>query len=449
MFARLSTSFLLASLMLFVACGDDSPTTSDGSLEIARTAIGDGDIGDGPFFMTAEGPAGSGLTFTLRGENLRYEDDRLTAEFFVINDGERAVQLPAVLTLVTIDPDSVGVDDSDNGEPGAGASFGLEFAEDDLEWSVGEESLAETLAFDVDQGVSIAFVARIDVEMDPVGGSIGGTVFADPDQDGVFSNDEVGVGGVGIELSGAEGVLRTSSMRGGTYRFDGLDAGVYTVRILPSRMITPTTANAIQVLLSENGEGDVGNYLAADFGVRVRNDEPPMGPRLQPGDVVEVTGRYRDGSLYAYEIEREDDDDTEVRGPVTAVDAEAGILSIMGIALDVDGLVLRGGGGEDICREGPAIDLMVRDRARAWLDGSSEAVGDTTDTIRVFGVESMKCWSGDKEKIVGPVGRIARDEDGRITAFGILGLRVVVGADYDDDDDDHDDGDDHDGDDHR
>ena len=67
----------------------------------------------------------------------------------VVNAGERSYPEPASLTFVSLLPDTVEVLNADNGETGPGASFGFQFANDDLEWSPGEERLPRTVAFDV------------------------------------------------------------------------------------------------------------------------------------------------------------------------------------------------------------------------------------------------------------------------------------------------------------
>jgi len=442
---RFTVFAMLAAVGLVAGCDSDNPTGNSGAETAARTAIGSGDVGSGPFFLRASGHDGSNMAFLLRGENLRYEDGTLSVDVVAINDGDEAVALPAVLTLSSIDPDTVTVAGADNGEAGAGASFDLAFEGEDMQWDVGEESMPVTLDFGVDQGVSIAFVARIDVEMMADGGSIGGTVFDDRDEDGVYDAEEDGVPAAMVELSGANIATRTTRTElDGTYRFDGLDTGAYTVRFDSSPHGAPTTATEIQVLLTENAEGEVGDYLGADFGV-FRQVDPPMGGMLEVGDFVEVTGRFYEDPyrIVAYEVDRErheHDDPSEVRGPVTMVDTEMSVLTVMGVHFDVTDLEASGGGPADDCQDRPALDFEVGERARVWGDGVAMAATDSTDTV--YDATRVMCWNGDKEKVHGTVEEVERDIDGELTAFTVFGLRVEVTARTDFDDDRHDDDDD-------
>ena len=449
---RFTVFAMLAAVGLVAGCDSDNPTGNSGNDPVARTAMGSGDVGSGPFFFRADGPDGSGMAFLLRGKNLRYEDGSLTVDVVAINEGNEAAALPAVLTLSSIDPDTVTVSGAGNGETGAGASFDLEFENEDMAWDVGEESMPITLDFDVAQGVSIAFVARIDVGMMADGGSIGGTVFDDRDEDGLFDAEEDGVPGAMVELSGAGAGFTTRTMRteiDGTYRFDGLDTGAYTVHFDSSPHGAPTTATEIQVLMTENAEGEVVDYLGADFGVD-RQVDPPMGGMIEVGDFVEVSGRFEEDPyrIVAYEVDREHherDDPSEVRGPVTMVDPEMSVLSVMGVHFDVTGLEATGGGRADDCQDRPALDFEVGERARVWGDGVAMAATDSTDTV--YDATRVMCWNGDKEKVHGIVEEVERDVDGELTAFTVFGLRVEVTdrTDFDDDRHDNDDNDDNDG----
>ena len=433
--------FVLLALLV-AGCGSDTPTGDTPAPVPGRTVIGSGDVAEGSFLMRADGPSGSDLTFSLRGENLRYEEGELVADFVAINDGDAPVALPAALTLVTIDPGDVTVAGADNGETGAGASFDLEFEQDDLEWNVGEESLPETLRFTVDEGVAIALVARIDVAMQEMGGSIGGTVFEDLDVDGEFDADENGVGGVLISLTG-EGVdTSTETDMMGAYRFDGLDAGAYTVSWPPIEGVEATTPTTLQILLPAVGDTMVADYLTANFGVTLPSDDDE--PFLAEGDFVEVTGRWDGGSavLYADEVELEWDDDErpELRGPVTDVWMDEAILGVMGVAVSVDDLEISGGGPADECKDRPALDFEVGDRARLWIDGVAMAATDSTEAVWDAG--RVMCWSSPKDKVHGEVEGLELDENENVVAFTVLGVRVEVTGRTEFEDDDHDDDDD-------
>jgi hypothetical protein len=63
--------------------------------------------------------------------------------------------------------------------------------------------------------------------------SISGTVFFDLDQNGILGPDEVGISGWQVQLTGP--VTQTVITDGtGAYSFTGLDAGTYTVCVIPA-----------------------------------------------------------------------------------------------------------------------------------------------------------------------------------------------------------------------
>lgn len=445
-FLRKLLVFSLCSIATLgiVGCDDDGPTSTTPP-EVSKAVIGSGSVGSGGFLLRVGGGPGSPMGFLLSGENLRYEEGAIAVDVTVTNDGAGSAALPAALTLVRIEPDTVEVLGADNGVMGDGAAFDLAFAEDDLVWNVGEESLPLTLRFEVAQGTSVSFVARVDVGMMAEGGSIGGLIFEDSNADGLLGMEEAGIAGVTVELSGS-GIATTRSVSSadGTYRFDGLAAGLYTVRTLPRPLLAHTTDVELQVLLTEDAEGEVGSYLAADFGFLFA-PLPPVAP-LAVGDFVEVTGIYRDDpdQIVALGVGRcrDDDHQSELRGPVTAVDTEQGLLTVMGRAVDVGSLELHGGGRADSCKDRPALDFRVGERARLRVLEPTGDAGD--DALTAYHVS---CWSGDKEKVRGYVEEIVLGDDDRIESFTVLGLEVVVRSStrfHDGDDDGHDDDEDED-----
>jgi len=242
----------------------------------------------------------------------------------------------------------------------------------------------------------------------------------------------------------------TKTMADGSYRFDGLAAGLYTVRLPAMPFVAPTTAVEIQVLLAEDENGDVASFMAADFGVLFAPIPPDRG-MIEVGDFVEVTGRYSadPDRLLAYGVDREDHDGgkMEIRGPLTAEADSNGVFAIMGVALHAGDHMLDGGGSRDECKDRVAEDLMLGERIRARL---STAPTDSSagEAYRIA------CWGGDKEKVHGEVESLEVDEAGNVLSFVVLGLTVEVTPDThfgdddhhddydDDDDDDYDDDDD-------
>lgn len=440
-FASAVLSFV--TIATLSACDSDSPTAIVPPVDApSRAVIGSGDVGTG-FLMRAQSLGDEGMDFLLRGDNLRRQGDALLVDVVATNEGSAAVALPAALTLVTLDPAAVTVRGADNAATAAGASFDLVFASDDEQWSVGEQSAPRTLEFVVAEGQSIGFVSRIDVAMPSVGGSIGGTVYEDRDRDGVFDGGEAGVRGFEVALSG-NGIVteRTRTSRDGTYRFDGLGAGAYTVTLRPQGSASTTGATQVQVLLVEDASGGVTDFLGADFGVTTGSGGSGVF-EVREGDHVEVKGRFdaSTGRLRAREIERDDDlFEFELEGPVTAVDATSGILEVMGVALDV----ARSGNDDwlDDCTIDSVFDFAVGDFVD--IDGDYPR-GDRTGLF----VDDIECDDDDDHKVEGRVEAVEFASDGRLSSMTILGIRIEVDGRtrFGDDDDGDDDGDDDRGDD--
>lgn len=65
-----------------------------------------------------------------------------------------------------------------------------------------------------------------------------------------------------------------------------------------------------------------------------RDDVEPFGVAdIMIGDYLEVRGNSSGDLVIANEVERDDDDDTRLRGPADDVDAEAGTLGILGVSI--------------------------------------------------------------------------------------------------------------------
>jgi hypothetical protein len=204
---------------------------------------------------------------------------------------------PIGMTFVKLLPPGVTVQNPDNDEHGAGAAIVFEFENDDAQWTTGEESLPRTVLFGVDPGVSIGFVARIDIGMDPDLGSVGGIVWNDLNEDGQLDRGEPGIGGVVINMYRTDDpedsmrpeiLWRTVTDREGSYRFDRLDAGHYEVKKMPRDDLRPTTPTLIQVILVEQ-DGTVSDFLMANFGCVPVSTPRPI---IEVGDFVDVWGEY-------------------------------------------------------------------------------------------------------------------------------------------------------------
>jgi hypothetical protein len=237
--------------------------------------------------------------FIIRGNNIHYVDSlsALSVDFTIEHQCRCSFPEPVGMTFVMLLPPGVTVQNPDNDEHGPGAAIVFEFANDDGQWTTFEESLPRTVLFGVDPGVSIAFVARIDVDMDPELGSVGGVVWHDRDEDGEMDRDEPGIGGVEIHMYRTDGpedsmqpeiLWRTLTARDGSYRFSRLEAGHYEVKRVPRDDLRSTTPPLLQVILVEQ-DGNVSDFLMANFGC------VPVGtprPIIEVGDFVDVWGEY-------------------------------------------------------------------------------------------------------------------------------------------------------------
>lgn len=305
MVRKLGPLFVVALVvtLAFGGCGRDTVVPTDNEQSNTSGLIaGDISADDGSFEYTTDtaGDPNSPVPgpFIIRGKNIHYVDSLqvLSVDFTVEHRCRCAFPEPIGLTFVTLLPDTVTVENPDNGVHGAGAAIVFEFENDDGVWSPFEESLPRTVHFGVGHGTSIGFVARIDIGMEPGLGSIGGVVWHDINEDGVMDQDEPGIGGVevqmyrtdGPEVSPPEILWRTFTAHDGSYRFDGLSAGHYEVHKIPRNDLIPTTPEILQVILVEI-DGQVSDFLMANFGCVPRGWPRPI---IEVGDFVDVWGKY-------------------------------------------------------------------------------------------------------------------------------------------------------------
>ncbi|HPF71463.1 MAG TPA: hypothetical protein PLQ13_12380, partial [Candidatus Krumholzibacteria bacterium] len=200
----------LAALALLAACssGDgllnDTPRPENPSQTLVTGSLAGGgadfdlslDLAGTPD-LPVPGP------FVVHGRNLRIEPATgdLALDLSVVNASGASLPLPVGLTFTRLLPDSVRVVDADNGETGAGAAIVFGFANDDLQWTPGEESLPRTVRFTLPAGGAVAFHALVNVGAGPLTGLIGGVVFEDGDGDGIRSDFEGPLAGVRVVVT--------------------------------------------------------------------------------------------------------------------------------------------------------------------------------------------------------------------------------------------------------
>jgi len=434
----------ILALMAMVGCSGDDDTIADpGSSDDGNAGLVLGGItqGDTEFEFMSEAaddlPGPHPIRFMVRGSNIHYDAElgALLVDLTVVNASENSYPEPVHLTFLSLMPEGVQILNADNGETGPGASFLCEFANDDAQWTPGEESFPFTVQFDVDEGVSVGFAARVDVGMVPGSGTIGGVVWHDLNEDGVIDADEEGLADVTVSLHGGtdQHWLATSGSDG-TYRFDGLAAGYYTVTRLPRDDLRSTTPPQIQVLLVADEEGEISDFIAANFGCLVFVI-PPEG-EIQVGDCLHAKGDY---SLDAARLEvahlcpcGDDDDDEDedkdndcwerLSGPVSAVDLENDTVSVMGSLLMIT---------EDSRIDLDLDTLEIGDRVRA------EVMAYADDDSVSLEVCRLRTFNGNWDRVRGYVDQVDLNDAGEVTHVVILGVTLDVSeaGDCDEDDD--------------
>ena len=416
------TVIVLVGLLLvsmFAACSDDATRPAsprnDGTIH--------GQIGDSDFeFEIGGGEPGDpiGGPFVLRGTNLHYDDEAgaLVVDLTIINHGPFPHHEPVGLTFIQLEPDDVTVIDPDNDIHGDGAAIVFHFANDDGVWTPGEASIPRTVQFGVEKGVSIAFVARLDLGAAIDGGSISGLVWNDANRNGLRENDEPGIPGVGIYLfafsgGGNDGSTVTPEFytvtgRDGRYVFEHLNAGGYVVSKGPSTAeFFPTTPTEIHVLLVETN-GEVSNYDGANFGCVPQSPPPPGIHRVHvtgkflapdrfvtatfesvscPDDTIPIPGDPRN------DPPEHDCFDGRLRGSVTEVAAERHAFRVMATWVSADASTFP----PDL-KVGTRVDVHVHPDA----------------TTHGWVVDSLERWADELDEIEGRVEAIDYDPSGHI-----------------------------------
>lgn len=478
---------LLLPLFLLFSCAKEEPSGPSTLVESDRGVFrADVDGGSSGFEIInnvagdprrpIEGP------FLIRGTNLRYDgtDGALVADISVVNQGSRTHSGQVSLTFVSLLPEGIELKSSDNGRRGKGARVDFDFADQDGEWAPGESSESKEVRIAAPAGRSIAFVGRLDVGLVEGGGSIGGIVWNDLDQDGTMGTDEPGLGGAEILLyfdsapdTTVDDSLTTLTLleddpistaitdMDGTYRFDNLVAGSYSVVKAESERLRSTTEPTIQVLLVES-EGEVSDFLMANFGCYLVLPERV----IEIGDYVEATGRHAEepDRLVARGIEWEacgededddphassdDDGDHEgdgdcgcrksfgsLRGPVTDIDLDGEAVEIMGtwVHFAEAGMDTSGGGEDSMAvelassedgswgRGYPGLELEdVEIGDRVWVRIDLE--GSTDEWLMGY---RLREWRGTPDKVHGFVQKVVRYADGRLLELEILGTMIEV-----------------------
>jgi len=271
----------LVLLLAATGCSEDPVTPPVGAEASVRVDL-DPDGADFTIKLEAVSTPDSLVRgpFFLRGYDLHYDASvgALVVDLTITNNSPTTFLDPVAITFFRIIPEGTMILNSPDGSP----TFEFQFANDDLWWTPGEESLPLTVMFGVAPEVSVAFNGQISVGGVQDEGRISGRVWEDMNQNGIMDPDEPGLSGVRIALDngGPEEILHMAMTdRMGRYTFRGLEAGTYEIRVhmAPPGMFS-TTPSATHVLLASFGGGG-GSITDVDFGFFMV-EVPPRGPKL-------------------------------------------------------------------------------------------------------------------------------------------------------------------------
>jgi len=133
-------------------------------------------------------------------------------------------------------------------------------------------------------GESFAFHAEIMLEPEPPqSGTIAGNVFEDRNLNGQREIDEPGIAGVGVGVlvGDHERIAVTDDF--GNYSFVLEEAGLYEVTLSLPAGLLPTTPTELHVLIVRLPDGNLSQFLHADFGLF--REAPPEGELFITGFV--------------------------------------------------------------------------------------------------------------------------------------------------------------------
>ncbi len=274
---------ILLTLMLFLVYSCDEQPTGiiDESESKGFSGRGDIDPAAGESFLLG---SVSDSTFApgyveIWAMDVAYDASGGVVSFDVqlVNRMRRDIPAPIHFVITEIIPRDITVLEfdgtSDDGFPYYDFSDKLG---DDNVLGGGEWTERVTMKFHTARPRSFAIGFRIDLGPPPGGGMIAGVVFRDNNRDGVkgiCQGCEPGIPGIVVALEkplddGDKVMLLVGTDANGAYRFGNLDEGAYKVyvHVTPERWEV-TSANPLLVTLVAGPDGEVQDFLGADFGL--------------------------------------------------------------------------------------------------------------------------------------------------------------------------------------
>ncbi len=291
---RVRPAPLAAGVLLFVLLGlvfscSDNPTDTSAFSPLE----GGGKIvpGGGNEFLLSTVDMGPGFQGHVEvwARDLTTESDSVVAfDLVIVNQTDGDIPPPLLFIITSIVPNTVTCINADGYMRDRLPFF--DFSDDlgdDQLLTPGEATAPvhvqfrwpEPMAFSIGFNLSIGDVIRH--------GVIGGVVFEDLNQDGIYDDIERGIPGVPIELqamssdsngTGLAMLVHTDPL--GRYSFEGLPVGVYKVGALLPPDTQFTTPNPLLVALVQLPDGKVSSFLNAHFGVIGVVPPPPPPPTV-------------------------------------------------------------------------------------------------------------------------------------------------------------------------
>jgi hypothetical protein len=282
--AALAAGVLLFATLFFVFSCSDNPTGTGAPPPMEGS--GTVDLGAGGKFLLSTvdmGPDFQGVV-EVWAYDLTVESDSVVAfDLVIVNGTSGDIPPPLDFVITRIVPNTVTCLNPDGymRDRLPYFDFSDDLGEDGL-LTPGEATAPVHARFLCPEPMAFSIGFRLSIGDVIQRGVIGGIVFEDLNQDGIYDDVERGIPGVPIGLRAMSGdstgtvieiVVHTDNL--GRYAFRGLSSGVYKVTALLGAEAHFTTPNPLLVALVTLPDGTVSSFLKAHFGVVTVVPPPP------------------------------------------------------------------------------------------------------------------------------------------------------------------------------